>query len=75
MNIRQGSLAIAFLPTDCKSAMENTFDVVIIGAGPAGSSAAILLAGAGWSVALIEKQLFPRRKVGGLKIEAQHRSV
>jgi len=72
VNIRQGSLAIAFLPTDCKSAMENTFDVVIIGAGPAGSSAAILLAGAGWSVALIEKQLFPRRKVCGECIAASN---
>ncbi len=41
------------------------FDAVIIGAGPAGSTAAILLARAGWSVALVEKQAFPRRKVCG----------
>jgi flavin-dependent dehydrogenase len=40
-------------------------DAVIIGAGPAGSAAAILLARAGWSVALIEKEQFPRRKVCG----------
>ncbi len=38
---------------------------MIIGAGPAGSTAAILLALAGWSVALVEKQTFPRRKVCG----------
>jgi flavin-dependent dehydrogenase len=41
------------------------YDAVIVGAGPAGSTAAILLASAGWSVALIEKQSFPRRKVCG----------
>ena len=41
------------------------FDAVIIGAGPAGSTVAIELARAGWSVALIEKQRFPRRKVCG----------
>ena len=41
------------------------FDAVIIGAGPAGSAAAILLAHAGWSVALVERQRFPRRKVCG----------
>jgi 2-polyprenyl-6-methoxyphenol hydroxylase-like FAD-dependent oxidoreductase len=46
------------------------FDAVIVGAGPAGSTAAILLAQAGWSVALIEKQAFPRRKVCGECIAA-----
>ena len=45
--------------------MNNRFDAIIIGAGPAGSTAAILLARAGWSVALVEKQRFPRRKVCG----------
>ncbi len=45
--------------------MQTQFDAIIIGAGPAGSSAAILLARAGWSVALVEKQRFPRRKVCG----------
>lgn len=46
------------------------FDAVIIGAGPAGSTAAILLARAGWKVALVEKQPFPRRKVCGECIAA-----
>ena len=46
------------------------FDAIIVGAGPAGSSAAILLARAGWSVALVEKQSFPRRKVCGECIAA-----
>ena len=48
------------------------FDVVIVGAGPAGSTAAILLARAGWSVALVEKQGFPRRKVCGDCIAASN---
>ena len=45
--------------------MQTRFDVIIIGAGVAGSTAATLLARAGWSVALVEKQRFPRRKVCG----------
>jgi len=45
--------------------METHFDAVIAGAGPAGASAAIFLAQAGWRVALVEKQNFPRRKVCG----------
>jgi flavin-dependent dehydrogenase len=45
--------------------MQTTFDAIIIGAGLAGSAAATFLARAGWSVALIEKQHFPRRKVCG----------
>ena len=40
-------------------------DAVVIGAGPAGSAAARLLAEAGWHVALVEKAAFPRRKVCG----------
>ena len=52
--------------------MRTRFDAVIIGAGPAGSSAAILLARAGWSVALIEKQRFPRRKVCGECVAASN---
>jgi len=52
--------------------MATTFDAVIVGAGPAGSSAAILLARAGWSVALVEKQRFPRRKVCGECVAASN---
>ena len=52
--------------------MRTAFDAVIVGAGPAGSSAAILLARAGWSVALVEKQRFPRRKVCGECIAASN---
>jgi flavin-dependent dehydrogenase len=48
------------------------FDAVVIGAGPAGSAAAILLARAGWTVALVERQTFPRRKVCGECIAASN---
>ena len=50
--------------------MRPDFDAIIVGAGPAGSTAAIRLARAGWSVALIERQVFPRRKVCGECIAA-----
>jgi flavin-dependent dehydrogenase len=43
----------------------NSVDAVIIGGGPAGATAALLLAKAGWSVTLLEKASFPRRKVCG----------
>jgi flavin-dependent dehydrogenase len=46
------------------------YDAVIVGAGPAGSVAAQLLAQAGWQVALVEKMDFPRRKVCGEFISA-----
>lgn len=52
--------------------MRTYFDALILGAGPAGSTAAILLAQAGWSVALLEKQVFPRRKVCGECIAASN---
>lgn len=52
--------------------MQTRFDAIIIGAGPAGASAAILLATAGWSVSLIEKQAFPRRKVCGECVAASN---
>jgi flavin-dependent dehydrogenase len=40
-------------------------DAVIIGGGPAGATAAILLARDGWRVAVVERKQFPRRKVCG----------
>lgn len=54
------------------TAPRTAFDVVIVGAGLAGSTAAIQLARAGWSVALIERQRFPRRKVCGECIAASN---
>lgn len=43
----------------------NSFDVIIAGAGPAGTSAAIHLAGKGVSVLLVEQKQFPRPKLCG----------
>ncbi len=42
-----------------------TFDVVIVGAGPAGSSLAAYLADSGLETLLVDKQRFPRDKVCG----------
>lgn len=45
--------------------MRTTYDAVIVGGGPAGATAATLLAQAGWRVAVVERAPFPRRKVCG----------
>ena len=55
-----------------KAADGTAYDALIIGAGLAGSTAAIRLARAGWSVALVERQPFPRRKVCGECIAASN---
>lgn len=44
--------------------MPQQFDVLIVGAGPAGCTAGVLLAKAGLSVCLVEKDVFPRFKIG-----------
>lgn len=46
------------------------FDALVVGAGPAGATAAIILARAGLRVAIAEKVAFPRRKVCGEFISA-----
>jgi flavin-dependent dehydrogenase len=46
------------------------YDAIVIGGGPAGSTAALLLARAGWLIAIVEKSSFPRRKVCGEFISA-----
>lgn len=45
--------------------MSESFDAVVVGAGPAGCAAAVTLATRGRSVLLLEKDLFPRHKVCG----------
>ena len=44
---------------------DNTADVIVVGAGPAGSTVATYLARAGVDVLLLEKSTFPRDKVCG----------
>lgn len=44
---------------------ENSADVIVVGAGPAGSTTAYHLARAGFRVLLLEKTAFPREKVCG----------
>ena len=45
--------------------MKDTFDIAIIGAGPAGTACALALRGSGLKVALIDKSIFPRDKICG----------
>lgn len=42
--------------------MSHSYDVIVVGAGPAGATAAKLLADAGYHTALVEKARFPRHK-------------
>ena len=42
----------------------NTYDVIVMGGGPAGSSIASMLAREGRSVILFEKEIFPRHHIG-----------
>ena len=44
--------------------MTSSFDTIVIGAGPAGSTAAALLAGQGLRVLVLEREKFPRYHIG-----------
>jgi menaquinone-9 beta-reductase len=52
-------------PPDSVAASSDTADVIVVGAGPGGSTAAYHLATAGLDVLLLEKTSFPREKVCG----------
>ena len=43
----------------------HVYDVVVVGAGPAGASCGFWLADAGWDVVVVEKKVFPREKTCG----------
>ena len=51
------------------------FDALIVGAGPAGSHLAYLLAKAGRAVAIIDRARFPRDKVCGGGLTRKARSL
>jgi len=61
--------AVAALTVDstlaAPTAPTETADVIVVGAGPGGSTAAYHLAAAGLDVLLLEKTVFPREKVCG----------
>jgi len=50
----------------------NDFDVIIIGCGPGGSSAATFLARGGKRVLVLEKEIFPRFHIGESLLPANH---
>src|SRR4051812_49515493 len=57
--------AVPGATTELPRGAELRADVVVVGAGPAGSSAAFWLSRAGLDVAVLEKAEFPREKVCG----------
>ena len=52
------------MASEIAAARSNEYDVVVIGGGPAGSTAASLLSQRGRRVLLLEKESFPRHHVG-----------
>ena len=55
--------------------MESQFDVIIIGAGPAGSAAALFAARQGLKVCVLEKSAFPRDKICGDAISGKSMTI
>lgn len=62
--------AIGHQPDISQNFSESRFDVAIIGAGPAGLTAALALKKSGLKTVIIEKDFFPREKVCGDAVAA-----
>ncbi len=60
---------------NAEAAASREWDVVVIGAGPAGALAAILLARNGLSTLLIERKSFPRYKICGACLNPQSLAI
>jgi geranylgeranyl reductase family protein len=60
--IRQNHPAIV---TSSSHSVDRSFDVAVVGAGPAGAAVALYLARAGVSVAVVDRAMFPRDKSCG----------
>ncbi len=59
-------LRLNLIPTFLPLTMSETFfDIIITGAGPAGSTCALTLKNSGLRIALIDKETFPRDKICG----------
>jgi flavin-dependent dehydrogenase len=63
--VRRRPRANASRPEPVGSPQDDVADVVVVGAGPAGSAAATFLAQSGRTVVLMDKAAFPRDKVCG----------
>jgi flavin-dependent dehydrogenase len=64
MDADKTSASLSNLRSSASSADES-FDIAIVGAGPAGSTLAAILARRGYSVAVIDRDAFPRDKLCG----------
>ena len=49
---------------DNQLSRQNAFDAIVVGGGPAGTTAGAFLAKKGWRVLLLEKEKFPRYSIG-----------
>lgn len=58
-------MAVRRRPRAIIDAMKDVYDAVIVGAGPGGCSTACCLAGYGYRVLLVDRDIFPREKVCG----------
>ena len=54
---------------------ENEYDVIVVGAGPAGCSAAAFIAKQGFNVLLLDKAVFPRDKICGDGVSGPSMSI